>query len=106
MRAYLLIALVAAIVTFGATWLVLRLAHRYKIYPAIRSRDSHSKPTPRLGGIAMMFGFAVAIGVASLLGWFHSVFIDPTKIVTILICSVAINLLGFFDDLYLSLIHI
>ena len=100
MRAYLLIALVAALVTFGATWLVLRLSHKYKIYPAIRSRDAHSKPTPRLGGIAMMVGFAASIGVASLLGWFHSVFVDPTKIVTILICAVAINLLGFFDDLY------
>ena len=100
MRAYLLIALVAALVTFGATWLVLRLAHKYKIYPAIRSRDAHTKPTPRLGGIAMMVGFAASIGVASLLGWFHSVFVDPTKIITILICAVAINLLGFFDDLY------
>ena len=100
MRAYLLIALIAALVTFGATWLVLKLAHRFKIYPAIRSRDAHSRPTPRLGGIAMMLGFAVSIGVASLLGWFHSVFADPTKIVTILICAVAINLLGFFDDLY------
>jgi len=99
-RAYLLIALIAAAVTFGATWLVLKLAHRFKIYPAIRARDAHSRPTPRLGGIAMMLGFAVAIGSASLLGWFHSVFADPTKIVTILVCAVAINLLGFFDDLY------
>lgn len=100
MRAYLLIALIAAGVTFAATWLVLKLAHRFKIYPAIRARDSHERPTPRLGGIAMMLGFAVAVGVASLLGWFHSVFMDPTKIVTILVCAVAINLLGFFDDLY------
>jgi len=99
-RAYLLIALIAAGVTFAATWLVLKLAHRFKIYPAIRARDSHERPTPRLGGIAMMLGFAVAVGVASLLGWFHSVFMDPTKIVTILVCAVAINLLGFFDDLY------
>ena len=100
MRAYLFIALVAAVVTFLATWLVLKLAHRFKIYPQIRARDAHSIPTPRLGGIAMMLGFAVAIWVASLLGWFHSVFLDPTKIVTILVCAAAINLLGFFDDLY------
>jgi len=99
-RAYLLIALVAAVVTFLATWLVLKLAHKYKIYPAIRARDAHSRPTPRLGGVAMMFGIAVAIGVASTLGWFHSVFVDPTKIITILVCAVAINLVGFFDDLY------
>ncbi len=100
MRAYLLIALIAAVVTFFATWAVLKLAHRFKIYPAIRSRDAHSKPTPRLGGIAMMVGFASAMGAAALLGWFHSVFIDPTKVLTILGCAVAISLLGFLDDLY------
>jgi UDP-GlcNAc:undecaprenyl-phosphate GlcNAc-1-phosphate transferase len=99
-RAYALIALVAALVTFGATWAVLKLAHRFKIYPAIRARDAHTTPTPRLGGLAMMIGFATANGVAAMLGWFHSVFVDPTKVVTILICAVAINLLGFFDDLY------
>ncbi len=100
MRAYLLIALIAAVVTFFATWAVLKLAHKYKIYPAIRSRDAHSKPTPRLGGIAMTVGFASAMGAAALLGWFHSVFIDPTKVLTILGCAVAISLLGFLDDLY------
>lgn len=100
MRAYLLIAFIAALVTFLATWAVLKVAHKFKIYPAIRARDAHSTPTPRLGGIAMMVGFASAIGVASTLGWFHNVFVDPTKIVTILICATAINLLGFFDDIY------
>ncbi|MEO0049143.1 MAG: hypothetical protein RL556_475 [Actinomycetota bacterium] len=100
MRAYLLIALIAAGVTFAATWFVLKLAHKYKIYPAIRSRDVHKVPTPRLGGAAMALGFAVSVGVAASLGWFHSVFVDPSKIVTILICAVLISALGFLDDLY------
>lgn len=100
MRAYFLIALIAALVTFFATGLVLRLAHKYKIYPQIRSRDVHKVPTPRLGGAAMTLGFVVAVGVAGLLGWFHSVFVDPTKIITITICAVLISLLGFLDDLF------
>lgn len=100
MRAYLLIALIAAGVTFASTFLVLKLAHRYRIYPQIRARDVHTRPTPRLGGIAMMLGFVAAMGTAALLGWFHSVFVEPGKVVTILVCAVAITLLGFFDDLY------
>ena len=100
MRAYLLIALVAALVTAGATYLVLKLAHRFKLYPQIRARDAHTRPTPRLGGAAMMLGFAAAIGAAAGLGWFHSVFVDPTKVVTILVCAVLITTLGFLDDLY------
>ena len=100
MRAYLLIALIAALVTFGSTYLVLKLAHRFKIYPQIRARDVHTKPTPRLGGIAMMLGFVVAMGAAAMLGWFQSVFAEPGKVITILVCAVAITLLGFFDDLY------
>lgn len=100
MRAYFLIALIAALVTFFATALVLRLAHKYQIYPQIRARDVHQVPTPRLGGAAMTLGFAVAVGAAAMLGWFHSVFVDPSKIITILVCAVLISALGFLDDIF------
>ena len=60
---------ISATVTFLGTLAVLKLAHRYKIYPQIRARDVHTKPTPRLGGIAMFAGFLVTITVAGALGW-------------------------------------
>ncbi|MEY4639190.1 MAG: hypothetical protein RLY13_188, partial [Actinomycetota bacterium] len=47
MRAYILMMLIAAVVTFFGTFATLRIAHKYKIYPQIRSRDVHTKPTPR-----------------------------------------------------------
>ncbi|MFM6980696.1 MAG: glycosyltransferase family 4 protein [Micrococcales bacterium] len=100
MRAYLLIALIAALVTFFATGMVLKLAHKYQLYAQIRSRDVHKVPTPRLGGAAMTLGFVIAVGAAALLGWFRSVFVDPSKIITILICAVLISALGVLDDLY------
>jgi UDP-GlcNAc:undecaprenyl-phosphate GlcNAc-1-phosphate transferase len=92
--------LAAAAVTFVGTYLVLKLAHKYKIYPQIRSRDVHTKPTPRLGGVAMFFGFAAAVLVAGSLGWFESVFAEPVHILAILAAAFLITVIGFLDDLY------
>ena len=100
MRAYFLIALIATVTTFAATWFVLRLSHRYKIYPVIRDRDSHTLPTPRLGGIAMLVGFAVALASAALVSKFHSVFVDPSQIMAIVGAAAIITAVGFLDDLY------
>lgn len=100
MRAYLLIALVSALVTYASTWVVLKLAHKYRIYPQIRARDVHTKPTPRLGGIAMFLGFTVALTIAALFGWFHSVFEDPIHILAIAAAAFLITAIGFLDDLY------
>ena len=100
MRAYLLIALISAVVTFGLTWVTLKVSHRYKLYPQIRARDVHTKPTPRLGGVAMFGGFAVALAAAGAFGWFKSVFADPVQIIAIVAAAFMITLIGFLDDLY------
>lgn len=100
MRAYVLIALIAAVITYLATWATLKVSHKYKLYPQIRARDVHTKPTPRLGGVAMFLGFAVAMGAAGLFGWFRSVFADPIHILAIIAAAAVITLIGFLDDLY------
>ncbi len=100
MRAYLAVALISALVTFLATWVVLKVAHKYKIYPQIRARDVHTRPTPRLGGVAMFLGFAVSLGVAGMFGWFHGVFEDPSHVIAIAAAALLITAIGFFDDLY------
>jgi UDP-GlcNAc:undecaprenyl-phosphate GlcNAc-1-phosphate transferase len=100
MRAYLLIALIAAVVTYLATWATLKISHKYKLYPQIRARDVHTKPTPRLGGVAMFIGFLAAIGAAASFGWFSSVFADPIHILAIIAAAAIITIIGFLDDLY------
>ena len=50
--------LVAAVVTFVLSLVIWRLGMRYRLYPKIRERDVHTRPTPRLGGIAMFIGRA------------------------------------------------
>lgn len=100
MRAYLLMMAIAAVVTFVATWATLKVAHRYKLYPQIRARDVHTRPTPRLGGVAMFLGFITALTLAGAFGWFHSLFADPMRVCAIAVAAFLITLLGFLDDLY------
>ena len=100
MRAYALIGLISAIITYLLTWVTLKISHKYKLYPQIRARDVHTKPTPRLGGVAMFAGFVVAISAAGLFGWFKSVFANPVQIIAIVAAAAIITLIGFLDDLY------
>ena len=101
MRAYLLLMAIAAVVTYLATFVVRKLADKYEIYPkAIRSRDMHTKPTARIGGVAMFIGFLVSIGIAAPIGWFEVVFADPGPIIAISIAAIIVMAIGFLDDLY------
>lgn len=100
MRAYLLTMLFAAVITFLGTFATLKISHKYKLYPQIRARDSHTRPTPRLGGVAMFGGFLAAMIFSSSLGWFQSVFVEPGRVFAIVAAAFLITLIGFLDDLY------
>ena len=100
MRAYLLMIALTAVITFVATHFVIKYTLKHKIYPEIRSRDSHSTPTPRLGGLGMFAGFLVAMGVAASLGWFKSVFVQGGPILGVIIAASIMAVLGALDDVY------
>ena len=100
MTFYLLVALIAAVVSFGASWGVLRLSHRYKLYPGIRERDVHTTPTPRLGGIAIVIGIVFALSIASQISWFDLVYANPFPIIAIVVSALVMLGLGVVDDLY------
>ncbi|MBX9471171.1 MraY family glycosyltransferase [Microcella sp.] len=100
MTFYLLVALIAALVSFAASWAVLRLGHRYKLYPGIRDRDVHTSPTPRLGGIAIVVGIVVALSIASQISWFNLVFADPFPVIAIVLAALVMLTIGVIDDLY------
>ena len=100
MRFYLLIALIAGVVSFGASYAVYRLSKRYKLYPGIRERDVHTNPTPRLGGIGIVIGVAIALAVASQISWFEGVYADPFPVIAILLAATVMLAVGVVDDLY------
>ncbi|MBO9578973.1 MAG: undecaprenyl/decaprenyl-phosphate alpha-N-acetylglucosaminyl 1-phosphate transferase [Microbacteriaceae bacterium] len=97
---YLIVLLVSAGVTFGLSTAVWRLSKKYRLYPKIRARDVHTRPTPRLGGIAMFLGMLVAMGVASLLPPFALVFGEPNAIIGLAIASAIVVGVGVMDDVW------
>jgi UDP-GlcNAc:undecaprenyl-phosphate GlcNAc-1-phosphate transferase len=98
-RIYLLVAAVSAVVTFGLALVVFKLSHRFRLYPKIRERDVHTRPTPRLGGIAMFIGMVVAFAVASQVDGFRLVFVNPGPVFAILGAALIIVVIGVIDDL-------
>ena len=100
MTFYLLVALIAGLVSFGASWGVLRLSHRYRLYPGIRERDVHTIPTPRLGGIAIVTGIVVALVIASQISWFAFVYSDPFPIIAVVVAAMIMLAIGVIDDLF------
>ena len=99
MRAYFLVALITALVTYSSTWGVRFIAKRFSIAPAIRERDVHKSPTPRLGGIAMLLGLLAGFAAAGSFGWFEPLFLNSGPIWSIVLAAGLIVFVGILDDL-------
>ena len=97
---YVLVTGVSAIVTFGLAVLIWKLSTRYRLYPKIRARDVHTRPTPRLGGIAMFLGILVAFGVASQVPQLGLAFAEPGKVLGLIGAALIIVLIGVADDIW------
>lgn len=93
------IALIAGIVTAGASAIVLWLSRRYRLAPEVRERDMHERPTPRLGGIAMYIGVVAAFGFALTQDAFTSLTGRPQQLLALLAALTLIVLVGTLDDL-------
>lgn len=56
---YLLAASSSFFLAFALTLVVIRICYRYKLLSVPRERDIHTKPIPRLGGIAIFLSFLI-----------------------------------------------
>jgi len=99
-RAYLLVLLVAASVTYLTTPVARWLALRTGAITAVRDRDVHAIPTPRLGGVAILTGLVVSVVMGSRIPFLHGVFEDSTTAWAILGGAAAVCLLGVADDIW------
>ncbi|MGH8894665.1 MAG: undecaprenyl/decaprenyl-phosphate alpha-N-acetylglucosaminyl 1-phosphate transferase, partial [Actinomycetes bacterium] len=98
MREYLLTAVVAAAVTYLLTPVARRIALRWGAMTPVRDRDVHAIPTPRLGGIAMMGGFAAAMLVSYSLPFLGPRLAERGEIPAVLSGAFLVCLLGVADD--------
>lgn len=100
MRVYIFIAAVAG----GATYLLIPLIRHLAIdmgaVGEVRARDVHTVPTPRMGGLGMLLGFAVALCFAYGTPWVSGLFINDNQAWVILVGAVLICLLGIADDIW------
>jgi UDP-GlcNAc:undecaprenyl-phosphate/decaprenyl-phosphate GlcNAc-1-phosphate transferase len=97
---YVLVTGISAAVTYGMAVVIWKLSTRYRLYPKIRARDVHTRPTPRLGGVAMFLGMVVAFAVASQLPNFSMVFTEPGKVLGLAGAALIIVLIGVADDIW------
>ncbi len=97
---YVLVALVAAGTTLVLSALIYRLSLRFRLYPTVRERDVHTRPTPRLGGVAMYLGVVIAFAVGAFIPQIHLVYAEPGKILAVLGAATMIVVLGVADDLW------
>ncbi|MBI4943698.1 MAG: undecaprenyl/decaprenyl-phosphate alpha-N-acetylglucosaminyl 1-phosphate transferase [Actinobacteria bacterium] len=100
MRAYVFVLLVAFAVTYLTTPLVRRLARRVGAITPVRDRDVHSVPVPRMGGLAMFLGFAVALLVASRTPFLDRTFENGGAPWGVLLGAGTVCALGVADDLW------
>ena len=98
MPEYLLTFCVTAAVTYLLTGPVRKFAIMAGAMPHIRARDVHREPTPRLGGIAMLFGLCAGLLVADHLTTLGEVFANSDEPRALLSGAALIWLVGLLDD--------
>ena len=96
---YLLMGLIAAIVSYGFTWAARVVGNRLELHMPIRSRDMHSTPVSRLGGVAIFLGVLVALIVASQSFFVKDIYRNNFSPWGVLAGAVLIVLVGVADDL-------
>ena len=96
---YILVAGIAAIVTFLLTFVMRWVAPRIGAIAMPGPRSVHTTPLPSLGGAAMFVGFLVAFGVATQLTQFRDVFDDNTEPIGLVLAAAVMFIVGAIDDI-------
>lgn len=100
MRAYLLVLLIAAAVSYLCTPMARGLAQRLRAYTPLRSRDVHTSPVPKMGGLAMFAAVAVSLVIAAQMSFLQGIFSDTRPIWGVVGAAVVVLLVGMADDLW------
>src|SRR5579872_5648443 len=100
MREYALVLLVTAAVTYLLTPLVRRVAVATRAIHEPRARDTHTEPTPLLGGLAMYGGLVAGLIVASRLTSLQDPFqaAGSKTAAGLLLAGGFVVVVGFIDD--------
>src|SRR4051812_25099141 len=98
-QAYGIVLLVVATTTFVCTPIMRRVAFRVGAVALPDERRVHARPTPMLGGAAMLVGFLAGMAVASQLGVLDQIFDRSTEPLGLVIAAVLMLAVGTIDDI-------
>ncbi|GAC1421451.1 MAG: MraY family glycosyltransferase [Actinomycetota bacterium] len=98
MYSHLLVAGIAAIVTFLATPLYRKVALRIGAVDVPEDRKVHRDPTPTSGGVGLLAGVAAGFVVSLFLGRFHEMFSTSTEPLGVIAAAFFLVLVGVIDD--------
>ena len=98
MTPYLIVAAIAAAVTYLATPIVRRFAVRFGAVAVPSDRKVHLEPTPEWGGIAMFGALVAGLVVARTLPEFKDLFRSSTEPLAVLAGAAVVVIIGFIDD--------
>lgn len=93
---YIVAFVLAFLISFFTTPLAKKIAFKVGAVAQPRARDMHSKPMPRMGGLAIITGFMVTLFITVR----YITVLDWKQIIGITLGAFIISLLGFFDDIY------
>ena len=99
LAAYAIVAVVVVVTTLVATPVVRRLAIRIGAVVKPDERRVHERPTPTLGGLAMLVGVFAGMLTAWQLDAFDEIFSGSTEPLGIMIAATLIVIVGAVDDL-------
>lgn len=100
MKVYLTLLVIAALVTYMTTPVLRHLAFRLGAVTAVRTRDVHKIPTPRLGGVAIYLGLVAGMAVASAVPFLSGIFEASTAAWAVLAGTGLVCVLGVADDIW------
>lgn len=97
--AYAIVLAVVAVTTFVALFGVRRLSVRIGAVVRPDARHVHERPTPTLGGVAMLIGVLAGMFTAWCMGSFDVVFTGSTEPLGLVLAAIVIAVVGVIDDL-------
>lgn len=105
MTTYLGIATAALLLSWLFTLLTIKIAAKFRLFYPIRPRDSHAKPTARIGGVAMFAAFWLIVWGLYALDPSRLDFIDwkiiglDANLLGVFLASVVLLAVHLYDDL-------
>jgi UDP-GlcNAc:undecaprenyl-phosphate GlcNAc-1-phosphate transferase len=99
-KVYLILMAISALLAYVGTPAMRHLAFRVGAVTAVRARDVHKSPTPRLGGVAIFLGIASGIVFASAIPFLEPIFNANRAAWAVLGGAALVCALGVADDIW------